>query len=87
MSSIEKLDIDTLNRTRFGTSCKFGNARQDTIRQKAAVLKKGAALFERLLISVDITNITVFGKPSDEVKQALSAFGAVFMAPIGGVTR
>ena len=35
----------------------------------------------------ETTSFTVYGNPSDEVREALRGFDAVFMAPIGGLAR
>ena len=42
---------------------------------------------ENVLAIVDVANLTVYGNPNDEVKDTLSEFGAVFMAPIGGFVK
>jgi hypothetical protein len=41
----------------------------------------------RFLAAVAPTRLTVFGAPSDQVKEALSAFGPTFLKPFGGFTR
>jgi quinol monooxygenase YgiN len=42
---------------------------------------------ERFLAAMEPERLLVYGNPSDEAKEALSGFGAVFMLPIGGFTR
>ena len=41
----------------------------------------------RFLAAVDPTRFTVFGSPSDQVKEALSAFGPTYLKPFGGFAR
>ena len=41
----------------------------------------------RFLAVVDPTRLTVTGRPSDEVKAALSGFGPTFLRPLGGFVR
>jgi len=41
----------------------------------------------RFLAVLEPQRITVYGNPNDEVKKALSGFGAEFLAPIGGFAR
>jgi quinol monooxygenase YgiN len=42
---------------------------------------------ERFLAAMEPQRLLVYGSPSDEAKEALSGFGAVFMTPVGGFTR
>ncbi|NTW72107.1 MAG: antibiotic biosynthesis monooxygenase [Eubacteriaceae bacterium] len=42
---------------------------------------------ERLMALGDATGFVVYGTPSNELKDALEAFGGKYMAPIGGFTR
>ena len=42
---------------------------------------------ERFMAAVTPTRLVVYGDPSGEVRAALSAFGAVHMAQIGGFAR
>ena len=42
---------------------------------------------ERFLALLEPERLLVYGSPSDEAKEALSGFGAVFMTPIGGFAR
>ncbi len=42
---------------------------------------------ERFTALVEVTGMTVYGNPSDEVREAAKGFGAVFMTPIGGFAR
>ena len=47
----------------------------------------GERFADRFLGSMDVNRLTVYGEPNDEVKQALSGLGAVFMNDIVGFTR
>jgi hypothetical protein len=47
----------------------------------------GQNFAERFLAAVAPTRLVVYGDPNDEVRAALSAFGAVHMAQIGGFAR
>ena len=47
----------------------------------------GEKFAERFMAAVDPTRIVVYGTPNNEVKEALSGFGPVFMAPFGGFAR
>ncbi len=42
---------------------------------------------ERFMSVVDLTRITVYGAPNDEVKAALAGFGATFMGQLNGFGR
>ena len=47
----------------------------------------GQNFAERFMAAVAPTRLVVYGDPNDEVRAALSAFGAVHMAQIGGFAR
>ena len=47
----------------------------------------GQNFAERFLAAVTPARLVVYGDPNDEVRAALSAFGAVHMAQIGGFAR
>ena len=47
----------------------------------------GQNFAERFMAAVTPTRLVVYGDPNDEVRAALSAFGAVHMAQIGGFAR
>ena len=47
----------------------------------------GQKFAERFMAALEPTRFTVYGNPSDEVIKALSGFGPVYMAPIGGFAR
>ena len=45
------------------------------------------AFAERFLGAVDVTRLTVYGEPDDELRGALSAFGPAHLSPFGGFAR
>ncbi len=47
----------------------------------------GQNFAERFMAAVAPTRLVVYGDPNDEVRAALSAFGPVHMAQIGGFAR
>jgi quinol monooxygenase YgiN len=47
----------------------------------------GEKFVQRFLAAFDPTRVVVYGTPSDEVKQAASAFQPIYMAPLGGFAR
>jgi quinol monooxygenase YgiN len=47
----------------------------------------GEKFAERFMATVDPTRLMVYGNASDEVKEALSGFGAVHLTSIGGFAR
>ena len=46
-----------------------------------------AEFAERFMATMDLTRLMVYGNASDEVKEALSGFGAVHLTSIGGFAR
>jgi len=47
----------------------------------------GEKFAERLMATIEIKSVQVFGNPNDEVKKALGALGAKFHQSIGGYTK
>ena len=47
----------------------------------------GEKFAERFMAAVDPTRFVVYGTPNNAVKEALSAFGPIFMSPFGGFVR
>jgi len=47
----------------------------------------GEKFAQRLLGAVDVTRFVVYGTPSDEAREALSALGPSYMSPLGGFWR
>ncbi len=47
----------------------------------------GEKFAERFMASAEPTRFVVYGAANNEVKEALSGFAAVFMAPFGGFAR
>lgn len=46
-----------------------------------------APFAETFLSLVNITGLTVYGEPDDEIRKRLDPFGAVYMKPFDGFTR
>jgi quinol monooxygenase YgiN len=47
----------------------------------------GEKYAERLMATVDMTRIVVYGDPNNEVKAAFAGSDVVFMSPFGGFSR
>lgn len=47
----------------------------------------GEKFAERFMAALEPTRFVVYGNPNDEVKEALSAFGVAYMAPVAGFAR
>ena len=47
----------------------------------------GQRFAERLMTLADIKRVCVYGKPTDELRQALAGFDAEFFDPLGGFVR
>ena len=47
----------------------------------------GEKFATRFLAAVDPTRFTVYGAPSDEARQGLSAFSPTYLGPFGGFVR
>jgi len=47
----------------------------------------GEKFAERLLTAVDPTRLVVYGDPTDQAREALDAFGALYMKPFAGFAR
>lgn len=47
----------------------------------------GAKFAERFMSLVEITEMTVYGEPSDDVRQALAGLGSNFYGILGGFSR
>ncbi len=68
-------------------SCHIYERYADSTATMAHLKTFGEKFAERFMAALEPTRFTVYGNPNDEVKGALSGFGAVFMAPIGGFAR
>lgn len=51
------------------------------------VANLGQHFVARLMAVVEITRLCVYGRPSDELREALASLGAEFRAPLGGFAR
>lgn len=69
------------------TSCHIYERYIDSTATMVHLGNFGANFADRFMTCLEPTRFYVYGQPNDEVKEALSGFGAVFMAPIGGFTR
>lgn len=47
----------------------------------------GEKFAERFMAAVEPKRFVVYGAPNNEVKEALSGFGPIFMTPFGGFAR
>lgn len=47
----------------------------------------GTNYAERFMQCFEVTNLTVYGEPSDAVRSVLDGFGAVYLGPWGGFVR
>jgi quinol monooxygenase YgiN len=47
----------------------------------------GENFAERLLAAVDPTRFVVYGSPTDRAREALDAFGALYLSPVAGFAR
>ena len=52
-----------------------------------AHLANFAPFAERFMAAVEMTGLTLYGNPSDEVREAVSGFDPVFVAPMDGFAR
>jgi len=47
----------------------------------------GEKFAERFLAAVDPTRVVVYGSPTDQAREALDGFGALYMKPLAGFMR
>lgn len=47
----------------------------------------GDKFAERFFAALEPTRFVVYGNPSEEVRESLSAFGVAYMAPVNGFNR
>ena len=82
---------DTLNYEWFisedGKTCHLYERYADSAATMTHLGSFGQKFAERFLAAVEPTRFVVYGNPNDEVRQALSGFGAVHMEQIGGFVR
>jgi len=82
---------DTLNYewtiTEDSQSCHIYERYADSAATMTHLGSFGAKFAERFMAAAEPTRIVVYGAPNNEVKEALSGFGAVFMEPFGGFAR
>lgn len=69
------------------TTCHIWERYTDSAAAMAHLGNFGEKFAERFLAALEPTRLMVYGNPSDEVREALGAFGAAYMAPVGGFVR
>ncbi len=70
-----------------GQSCHIYERYADSAATMAHLGAFGEKFAGRFMAAVEPTRFVVYGNPNSEVKEALSGFGPVFMAPFGGFAR
>lgn len=68
-------------------TCHIWERYADSAAAMAHIGNFGEKFAERFMAALEPTSFTLYGHPSEEVREALSAFGAVHMAPVGGFAR
>lgn len=70
-----------------GRSCHINEHYADSDAVMAHLGNFGAKFAERFMASAAPTSITVYGDPSDAVREALDGFGPEYLGPFGGFRR
>ena len=70
-----------------GKSCHIYERYVDSAATMTHLASFGQNFAERFLAAVAPARFVVYGNPSDEVRGALAAFGAVYMSQIAGFAR
>jgi hypothetical protein len=79
--------INTINRIGEGRiGGRFANGYASSAAAKVH-LERNALLVSQIPTLATRLGFTIYGAPSDEVKQILSSRGAVIMKPLGGFSR
>ncbi len=73
--------------TEDGESCHIYERYADSASVMTHLGTFGEKFADRFTAVLEPKRLMVYGHPSDEVKEALSGFGAVFLSPIGGFAR
>jgi quinol monooxygenase YgiN len=91
VTAIETNEPGTLNYELFISederTCHIYERYRDAEAVRAHLANFSQGFADRFAAAVEVTRFTVYGDPDDEVREAVSDFGVVYMAPIGGVTR
>jgi quinol monooxygenase YgiN len=70
-----------------GSSCHIYERYSDSDAVMTHVGTFGANFAERFLALAEVTELSVYGDPSDEVRAALAGMGASFLGTLGGFSR
>jgi quinol monooxygenase YgiN len=73
--------------TEDGQSCHLYERYTDSAAAMTHLKAFGEKFAERLMAAVEVTRLVVYGKPNNEVKEALDGINTVFMTPFGGFAR
>ena len=76
-----------VSRGEDGKTCHFFEKFADSEALIEHVAAFGKNFAERFLSVVTPTRLVVYGNPNEKAKEALSGFGPLYMAPIGGFSR
>jgi quinol monooxygenase YgiN len=75
------------NTSEDGRKCHLFERYADSAATLQHLANFGEKFAARFLEVLSPTSFVVYGSPSQEVKDALAAFGAAYMQPVGGFTR
>ncbi len=70
-----------------GATCHIHERYADSAASMTHLASFGANFADRFLAAAEPTRFTVYGNPSAELREALGAFGAVYMTPEVGFAR
>lgn len=70
-----------------GSTCHLHERYADSAAALVHLGNFGTKFAERFLACVQPTEFTVYGDPSDDVRQAVAGFGAVHLGTFGGFSR
>jgi quinol monooxygenase YgiN len=91
VESTEAGEPDTRNYEWFfdadETTCHLWERYADSAAAMVHLGHFGEKYADRFMAALEPTRFVVYGNPSDEVKEALSPFGAIYMVPVSGFAR
>ena len=70
-----------------GSTCHLHERYADSAAAMVHLGNFGTKFAERFLACVQPTEFTVYGDPSDDVRQVVAGFGAAHLGPFGGFSR
>ncbi|MBT8487473.1 MAG: antibiotic biosynthesis monooxygenase [Gemmatimonadetes bacterium] len=70
-----------------GTVCHICEKYRDSAAALEHLGNFGANFAERFLECLSPTSLHVYGTPSDDVREVMDGFGAVYLGPLGGFSR